>query len=121
MVVSSKCKVNIYDRPYNVKQLSIDSLPLRTRVSSKKIYYDAPASRKCKSMHIIVDRFDQARQLRTFSLRETTRKETSTYYYLDIASRKVKKLKEVAGHTLDYNLVFHGTKTQAMKRLEKLL
>lgn len=121
MRVSSKCKLSIYDRPYNVKQLSIDSLPLRTRVSSRKIYYDIPASRKCKSQHIIMDRYDQARQLRTFALRETTKKETSTYYYLDIKQGKIRKLKEVAGDTLDYKLVFHGTKSQAIKRLEKLL
>ena len=121
MVVSSKCKVNMYERSYNVKQVSIDSLPLRTRVSSRKVYYDAPASKHCKSMHIILDRFDQAKQLRTFALRESTRKETPTYYYLDVTNNKVRKLKEMKGKTLDYNLVFHGTKSQAMKKLAKLL
>lgn len=121
MRVSSKCKLNIYERQYNVKQLSIDSLPLRTRVNKCKIYYDIPASRKCKSQHITLDRYDKSRQLATFARREMPRRETPTYYYLDITNNKVRKLKEMAGDTLDYNLVFHGTKSQAMKKLAKLL
>lgn len=121
MSVSSKCKVNVNQCKYfDVKPTKFDSIPLRTYVPKYCVYYHIPASRKCKSQHITLDRYDQAKILRAMYLHKT-QKETPTYYYLDTKLGKVRKLKEVAGDTLDYKLVFHGTKSQAIKRLEKLL
>ena len=119
--MSSKCKVDVNQCKYfDVKPTKFDSIPLRTYVPNYCVYYHIPASRKCKSMHITLDRYDKAKVLRAMYLHKAQR-ETPTYYYLDITNNKVRKLKEVAGDTLDYNLVFHGTKTQAMKKLAKLL
>lgn len=121
MVVSSKCKVNIYERQGNVKQLDIDNRPLRTKCYSRNIYYDRPASRKCRAQHITLDRYDQAKQLTTFARREIPKKEQSCYYYLDIDNARVVKLREYHGGVIKYNQVYHGVKSQAVKKLNKLL
>jgi hypothetical protein len=47
-------------------------------------------------------------------------KETSIYYYLDIESKKVRKLKEYH-KKINYNNVYYGTKSNAIKKLNKLL
>ena len=112
---------NIYSKDItNYQEFLIDSLPLRKKVSSKKIYYTNACSRKCKSMHITLDTYDQARCLRTMATHDLPQKETTCYYYLDLESKKVIKLKEYHKNII-YSQVYHGTKTNAQKRLNNLL
>lgn len=112
---------SIYDRvSNNVKQLSIDNLPYRKSVNSRKVYYDKPASRKCKCMHITQDYHDKAKHLTTMAMHQVNYNEQKTYYYLDIDNNKVRKLKEVIKNKIDYSNVYYGTKTNAIKRLAKI-
>ncbi len=112
---------NIYSKDItNYQEFLIDSLPLRKKVNSKKIYYNSSCSRKCKSMHITLDAYDQARCLRTMAMHDLPKKETSTYYYIDLENKKVVKLKEYHKNII-YSQVYHGTKTNAQKRLYNLL
>ena len=119
---------NIYNKDIvNYNEFVIDSLPLRKKVNSKKIYYTNACSRKCKSMHITLDAYDQARCLRTMAMHDLPQKEITCYYYLDIENKKVRKLKEVVRYyrkhnlTINSELVYHGKKSQAMKKLEMLI
>ena len=121
MSMSSRCKVDVNQCKYgNIKPTRFDGIPLRTSVADYCVWYHVPASRKCKSMHITLDAYDQAKIKRTMYMHRTQR-ETTTYYYLDITQGKVRKLKEVAGSNINYKYVYHGTKSQAIKRLAKFL
>lgn len=112
---------NIYSKDIvNYNQFVIDSLPLRKKVNTKKIYYNNSCSRKCKAMHITLDAYDKARCLRTMAMHDLPQKETSTYYYIDLENKKVVKLKEYH-KAIKYSQVYHGTKTNAQKRLNNLL
>lgn len=112
--------INIYERQGNFKQLQIDKLPLRKSAPSISKFYHAPASKHCKSQHITLDNYDQAKQLRTFAMYGVPKREQTCYYYLDIENKKVRKLREYH-KTIIYSQVYHGTKTGANKRLKKLL
>lgn len=121
MAVSSKCKVNVNQCKYgDIKPTKFDSIPLRTSVPSYCVYYDKPASRKCRSMHITLDAYDQAKIKRTMYLHKA-QKQHSCYYYLDIANKRVVKLREYHGGTIKYSQVVHGTKSKALKELSKAL
>lgn len=112
--------MDIYDRvSSNVKQLSIDSLPYRKSVNSRKVYYLKPASRKCKCMHITQDYHDKAKHLTTMAIHQVNYNQVKTYYYLDIDNNKVVKLKEYHS-SIKYEYVFYGTKSQAIKKLARL-
>ena len=121
MAVSSKCKVDVNQCKYgDIKPTKFDSIPLRTSVPKYCVYYDKPASRKCRAMHITLDAYDQAKLKRTMYMHKA-RKEQPCYYYLDIDNRKVVKLKEYHGGVIKYSQVYHGVKSQAVKKLNKLL
>ena len=115
---------NLYER-INVKQLSIDSLPIRTSSPKYCQYYDKP-QKNIKRCKIIVDSWDAGKIHKTMLLHKT-RKEQVTFYYLDIKSGIVRKLKEVVryynkrGLKLDTSLVYKGTKSQATKKLDNLM
>jgi hypothetical protein len=112
--------MDIYERQPNVKQLSIDSLPYRTSVNSRKVYYLKPASRKCKCMHITQDYHDKAKHLTTMAQHQVNYNQEKIYYYLDIENKKVVKLKEYH-KPIKYEQVYYGTKTQALKKLVKMI
>lgn len=112
--------MSIYERQPNVKQLSIDNLPYRKSVNSRKVYYDKPASRKCKCMHITQDYHDRAKHLKTMAMHDLPIKETKIFYYLDIENKKVVKLKEYHKKVI-YDLVYYGTKSNAIKKLSKMI
>lgn len=124
MKVSNNVKYNIYERQPNVKQLSIDSLPIRVHAPKYTQYYNAP-QRKTKRCKICVDSWDNGKILKTMASNHKAIKETSIYYYIDVENGNVDKLKVYLHHhkdtQLDYNNVFYGTKTQALKRLAKLM
>ena len=121
MVVSSKCKVDVNQCKYgDVKPTRFDNIPLRTSVPKYCVYYHAPASKKCKSMHITLDAYDQAKIKRTMYMHQA-RKEQPCYYYLDIDNARVVKLREYHGGVIKHNQVYHGVKSQAVKKLNKML
>ena len=115
--------ISIYERQSNVKQLSIDNLPYRKSVNSRKVWFDKPASRKCKCMHITQDYHDKSRHLKTMDLHQVNYNETKIDYYLDIESGKVWKLRDYINRNknLIYSNIYHGTKTQAQKRLARMI
>lgn len=116
--------MSIYER-INVKQLSIDNLPIRASSPKYCQYYDKP-QKNIKRCKIIVDSWDAGKIHKTMLLHKT-RKEQVAFYYLDIESGIVRKLKEVVryynrkGLKIDTSLVYKGTKSQAIKKLETLL
>ena len=123
MKVSNSVKYNIYERQANVKQLSIDNLPVRTYAPRYCQYYDAP-QRNAKRCKICVDAWDNGKIKRAM-LNHKAIKETPIYYYLDVENGNVDKLRTYLHHHKDAKLndenVFYGTKSQAIKRLEKLM
>lgn len=115
--------MSIYDRQANVKQLSIDNLPYRKSVNSRKVFYDRPASRKCKCMHITQDYHDKAKHLKTMSMHQVNYNQVKIDYYIDTEHKKVWKLRDYINRNkkLVYENIYHGTKTQAEKKLAKMI
>lgn len=118
--------MSIYDRNgYNLKQLQIDSLPIRRTAHKNVMYYDKP-QRNNKRCKICVDAFDNAKILRTMENKYSPNEQV-TYYYLDVASGIVRKLKEYTRYankhnlSIDSNLVYKGRKSVAIRKLNKLL
>lgn len=112
---------DIYNKSIvNYNQFIIDNLPLRKKVHSKKIYYNSNCTKHCKSMHICLDSYDKSKSLRTMAMHDLPQKETTCYYYLDIKNNRVVKLKEYHDKII-YNQVYHGTKSQAQKKLDRLV
>lgn len=122
-MISKKDKL-LYEKT-NVRQLSIDNLPPRKTAHQNVINYDKP-QRNIKRCKICVDIWDNAKILRTMENRYSPN-EQPCYYYLDIKNGKVRKLKEVVryykkhGLVINSELVYHGKKSIAIKKLEKLL
>jgi hypothetical protein len=119
------CKhLSIYN---NFKEYSIDKLNLRKQPKKDRLFFTSPSGKKCKSMHIVLDRNDLSKSYKTMQLLCNYSNEQPIDYYLDIKNGIVRKLKEVVRYykkhnlTLDYNLIYHGKKSQAIKRLEKLM
>ena len=115
--------MNIYERQANVKQLSIDNLPIRTSSPKYCQYYDKP-QKNIKRCKIIVDAWESGKIHKTMTQHRAI-KETPIYYYLDVESGKIDKLRAYLHHhknaKLNNSNVFYGTKTQAIKRLKKLM
>ena len=78
-------------------------------------------------MHIVLDRNDLSKCDKTMQLLSNYSNEQPSDYYLDIKSGKVRKLKEVVRYykkhnlTIEYDLIYHGRKSQAIKKLKKLM
>lgn len=112
---------------YNYKEYSIDRLKLRKQPRKSRPYFTSPASSKCSAMHIILDRNDYSKSIRTMYMLCNNSNEVAIDYYLDTKNGKVRKLKEVVRYykkhnlTLDYKLIYHGKKSNAIKKLEKLM
>jgi len=98
--------------------------PIRTYAPSYTQYYDKP-QKNIKRCKICIDKWDNAKLLTNMAHAHKTMKETSTYYYLDIERGIVDKLKVYLHHhknaKLNNDNVYFGTKTQAQKKLEKLM
>ena len=119
------CKhLSIYN---NFKEYNIDRLNLRKQPRKDRLFFTSPSGKKCKSMHIVLDRNDLSKSYKTMQLLSNYSNEQPCYYYLDTKTGIVRKLKEVARYykkhnlTINSELVYHGKKSQAIKRLEKLM
>lgn len=123
-----KTKQNNYLSIYtNFKEYTIDRLQLRKQPKKDRLFFTSSNGRKCKSMHIILDKNDLSKSYKTMQLLSNYSNEQPCYYYLDTKMGIVRKLKEVVsyykkhGLTIDSELVYHGKKSQAIKKLEKLM
>lgn len=111
----------------NFKEYSIDRLNLRKQPKKDRLFFTSASSRKCKAMHITLDRNDLSKSYKTMQLLSNYSNEQPCYYYLDTKTGIVRKLKEVVryykkhGLIIDSELVYHGKKSQAIKKLEKLM
>ena len=120
-------KLTKKDILYNNRGYStaIDNLSIRKSAPSYTQYYDKP-QKNIKRCKIVVDSWYQGKTLSMMAHQHKTSKEVSTYYYLDTKNNKVVKLREYLNTRkdntpLDTRYVYHGTKTQAQKRLDKLV
>jgi hypothetical protein len=97
---------------------------IRTHAPRYTQYYDAP-QKNIKRCKIVVDSWYQGKTLSMMARQHKAIKETPIYYYIDLETGTIDKLKVYLHHhkntTLNNNNVFYGTKTQAQKRLEKLM
>ena len=112
---------------HNFNEYSVDRLQLRKQPKKTRLYFTKESGGKCKAMHILLDRNDYSKSVRTMYMLCNNKNEQVIDYYLDTKSGTVRKLKEVVRYyrkhnlTLDYNLIYHGTKSKAIKKLENLL
>ena len=118
---------NIYQNitSYQYKQLHGDNLPIRKNAPSYTQYYDKPQHnvKRCK---ICIYSWDNGKILSNMAHLHKAKKEVPIYYYIDIEREKVVKLREYLNTRkdntpLDTRYVYYGTKTQAQKRLDKLV
>lgn len=72
----------MYDKQGDIKQLAIDSLPLRTYCKRVNKYYDTPLSRKHKHVRGC-DAYDNAHQLVTFNMRKHNARQETIVYVID--------------------------------------
>lgn len=138
---NKKIKVNIIDKDddyktrqanylsiyHNYTQYSIDKLQLRKPPKKTRPYFTKSSSKKCKALHIVLDKNDLSKSIKTMYMLCNNKNEVAIDYYLDIENGVVRKLKDVTRYyrkhnlTLDYNLIYHGTKSKATRKLENLL
>ena len=115
--------MTIYDKPIsNYRQYLIDNLSIRKSSPKYTQYYDKP-QRNFKRCKIVVDSWESGKIHKTMEMLHKTRKEETCLYYIDVANGKVWKLKEYLNKnkTITSANVYKGTKSQALKRLEKML
>ena len=103
-----------------------DNKRIRTSAPQYTQYWDAP-QKNIKRCKICVDSWDKGKVLSMMAWQHKAIKERTCMYYLDVTSGVVRKLKEVVRYynkhnlTINTSLVFKGTKSQAIKKLNKLL
>ena len=95
---------------------------IRKHAPSYTQYYDKP-QKNIKRCKIVVDSWENGKTLSTMAHYHHTIKEQAIYYYIDIENGEIIKLKEYINKhkKIDSKYVYHGTKTQAQKRLEKIM
>lgn len=114
---------NIYNKDYSNR---LDNLTIRTSAPKYTQYWDN-SQRNIKRCKIVVDSWDKGKILTSMYYNHKATKEITTDYYLDLENGLVRKLKEVIRYynkhnlTINYNLVYRGTKSMATKKLENEL